>query len=250
MLCSEVMLQQTQAGRVAEIYPRFMRRFPTPDVMARAAAADVLRAWENLGYNRRALNLWRSACALVTLPAFPSTVDELARLPGVGAYTARAVASFCFDADVAAVDANVRRVVTRMYGAGCDVQLEADRLVPRGDAAAWNQAMIDLGAVVCSARNPGCERCPLRAGCSWRKAPAPSPRGRAAVPFTSTNRYARGRVVEALREGDELTIAEIAVRTGLGEERLDGAIASLDRDGLVHRRAGSIALGPAAASRR
>jgi A/G-specific adenine glycosylase len=250
VLCSEVMLQQTQAARVAEIYPRFMRRFPTPRAMARAEAADVLRAWENLGYNLRALNLWRTARALVALPAFPSTVDGLAALPGIGPYTARAVASFCFDAEVAAVDANVRRVVTRLYGPGTDVQREADRLVPRGDAAAWNQAMIDLGAVVCTARNPRCDDCPLRRGCVWRAAPQTLPPRRPSERFESTQRYARGRVVGALRDGGALTVDAISARTGLGEDRLEGAVASLVRDGLVHRRRGFIALGPATFSRR
>jgi A/G-specific adenine glycosylase len=248
ILVSEVMLQQTQAGRVAEIYPRFLDRFPTAEAMARSEVADVLRAWCNLGYNRRALNLWRAA-QLIAAEGWPRDVEGLAALPGLGPYTARAVASFAFDADVAAVDANVKRVVLRLFG-GEDVQGRADELVPRGKSASWNQAMIDFGAVVCTARNPRCDSCPLRALCRWRLTPvAPAPR-RPAQRFEDTTRYARGRVVAVLRECGTLTAATIAKRTALEPGRLEDAIASLERDGLIYRRGRTISLGRAASSRR
>lgn len=244
------MLQQTQAGRVAEIYPRFIRRFPTHSSMARADAAAVLRAWENLGYNRRALNLWRAAGAIEAFGTFPASVGSLEQLPGIGPYTARAVASFAFDADVAAVDANVRRVITRSHGDGVCVQAVADALVPHTMSAAWNQAMIDLGAVVCSARNPRCDVCPLRRSCVWRAAPTPAPRRSGTSRFEDTTRYARGRVVAVLRDGGAMPVATLRRRLGLASLRTDGAIDSLVRDGLVHRRGRVIALGPEASGRR
>ena len=173
------MLQQTQALRVVP----HLRAVPAdvPDGRRRwrrPTSADVLRAWENLGYNRRALNLWRTAQAVVARGGFPRTSTSLAALPGIGPYTARAVASFAFDADVAAVDANVRRVVARLFGV-CrrrDVQALADGLVPRGKAAAWNQAMIDLGAEVCRPATRAAE-CPVRRMCAWSAGVRP-PRAR------------------------------------------------------------------------
>jgi A/G-specific adenine glycosylase len=248
LLVSEVMLQQTQALRVVPHYERFLRRFPTVDALASSSSADVLRAWENLGYNRRALNLWRTAQAVVSRRAFPRTIEELQTLPGVGPYTARAVASFAFDVEVAAADVNVRRVVARFHGvlpAASEVQALADGLVPRGRAAVWNQAMIDLGAEVCRARNPRCDECPLRSSCAWSGGvrPAVVPRSKTAR-FEETTRYARGRIVQALRSRDGLTIAELAPRTGLGRGRLTEAIAALNADGLVSVRGSRVHLGP------
>ena len=183
------MLQQTQASRVAELYPRFLDRFPTVEALACADGGDVLRAWENLGYNRRALNLWRTARAIVDRGSFPRTIDALDTLPGIGAYTARAVASFAFDVDVAAVDANVRRVVTRLYGDDQDVQARADGLVPHGRAAAWNQALIDLGAEVCRARGPRCEVCRcarcVRGSADRRRRAGAGPRSPSRTPAAS-----------------------------------------------------------------
>jgi len=244
VLVSEVMLQQTQASRVAELYPRFLDRFPTAEALACADGGDVLRAWENLGYNRRALNLWRTARAIVDRGSFPRTIDALDTLPGIGAYTARAVASFAFDVDVAAVDANVRRVVTRLYGDDQDVQARADGLVPHGRAAAWNQALIDLGAEVCRARGPRCEVCPLRSMCAWKRRPSSPRRRGTAIAFEDTSRFARGRAVAALRRAP-MTVARLAAATGLERSRLDDALDSLVRDQIVHRSGRRVVLGPA-----
>lgn len=243
VLVSEVMLQQTQALRVAPHYERFLRRFPSVDVLARASAGDVLRAWENLGYNRRALNLWRTARAVVSDGGFPQMVDGLRALPGVGPYTARAVASFAFGVEVAAADVNVRRVVARTHGLEGDVQSAADALVPRGRVREWNQAMIDLGAEVCRARNPRCAACPLRRMCAWSNGVRPAAKPRAKTPrFEDTMRYARGRVVQALRAG-ALTRRALAAETGLSPARLDGALGTLEDDDLISKRGGRYVLG-------
>jgi A/G-specific adenine glycosylase len=253
ILVSEVMLQQTQALRVAPLYEAFIERFPTVFDLARASSADVLRAWQNLGYNRRALNLWRSARTVADAGGFPETVDGLEALPGVGRYTARAVASFAFGVDAGVVDANVRRLLTRYGGLrpDSDVQETADDLVPPGRAAEWNQAMIDLGAEVCRAREAKCADCPLARGCAWNRGIRIAPAKRKGhVPFAGTTRYARGRVIEVLREADgPLSRAEIVRRSGLDRRRVDGSVTTLERDGLVTVRRYSVLLGSSAPSR-
>ena len=168
LLVSEVMLQQTQAARVVPHYERFLARFPTPAACAEAPAAEVIAAWSGLGYNRRALAL-RAAAGVVAADGWPA---DLQALPGVGPYTAAAVASFAWDAQVAAVDTNVRRVIERRDGVRRtprELARRAAELLPEGRAAAWNQAMMELGATICRPRRPRCGECPLRRG-----APAPT----------------------------------------------------------------------------
>jgi A/G-specific adenine glycosylase len=240
ILVSEVMLQQTQAARVAPAYLAFLSRFPDVYSLARSEASDVLRAWGSLGYPRRALDLRRAARVVAGRGAFPRTIEELRELPGVGPYTARAVATFAFNAHVGIVDTNVRRVFERCFGA-TDLQDVADRMTPRGRAAEWNQAMIDLGAEVCRPRDPRCDVCPVRLMCVWdgtietrRRAPR----------FETTTRYVRGRIVDALRAAD-MTERRLIGRTKLPATRLRPAIRDLISDGLVHRRGARYALGPA-----
>ena len=248
VLVSEVMLQQTQAGRIVRAYPVFLRRFPTVQKLAEAEAADVLRAWGGLGYNRRALNLWRAARLVVERGRFPGSVAELEALPGVGPYTARAVASFAFGADAAAVDANVHRVVIRLFGlaADTDVQPLADTLLPPANAAKWNQALMDLGAEICRSRSPRCDGCPLRPRCAWASGVGHEALHAApAAPFRSTMRYARGRVVADLRRRRHwATMRGLGSRTGLSAHRLRAAVRALEGDGIVSRRGERVSLGP------
>jgi len=240
ILVSEVMLQQTQALRVVEPYLAFLARFPSVEALASAPAADVLHEWGSLGYPRRALNLWRAAQAIVARGGFPTDVDALVELPGVGPYTARAVATFAFDAHVGIVEANVRRVIERCFDAD-DYQSVADALTPRGRAAKWNQAVIDLGAEVCRPRDPRCDGCPVRSMCVWdgvvRPVKKKLPR------FETTARFARGRIVDALRRGPA-TVQTLRRETKLEAVRLDDALATLLVDGLVHRRRARYVLGP------
>lgn len=247
MLVSEVMLQQTQAKRVVPVYETFLRRFPTVESLASVRPDSVLRLWGNLGYNRRALNLWRAARAVVERGSFPRTVEGLRELPGIGPYTARAVAAFAFDTHAGAVDANVRRVLTRATGLepDADVQELADLLVPRGSAGRWNQALFDLGADVCRPRRPGCGECPLRGRCAWAAGTRPAPlRPRRVSPrFETTARYARGRVIRALRDSDPSpTVAQLLRMTGLERGRLGDVLLSLERDGLIERRSSRVSL--------
>ena len=207
------MLQQTQVERVVPHYERFTRAFPDPAACAAAGPAEVVRLWSGLGYNRRALNLQRSAVALVEGHDgdLPADDDALRALPGVGAYTARAVRSFAFGQDVAAVDTNAVRVLARcVAGRGLTVPEASrlgDQLVPAGRSWEFNQSMFDIGATVCMAL-PRCDGCPLRRLCAWRRqgvgAPDPwraSPVSRPQSAFAGSDRQGRGRLLDALRGG-------------------------------------------------
>ena len=228
ILVSEVMLQQTQAARVVPHYERFLARFPDPEALAAAPAAEVIAAWSGLGYNRRAPAL-QAAARAVAADGWPTRLEDL---PGVGPYTAAAVASFAWDEQVAAVDTNVRRVIERRDGvrrAPRALARRAAELLPEGRAATWNQAMMELGATVCRPRRPRCGACPLRTGCAGRDAVAAAPRP-PGERFETTDRWARGRLLAALVAGEE--------PPPLAPERRERALAGLERDGLVVRDGG------------
>jgi A/G-specific adenine glycosylase len=214
LLVSEVMLQQTQALRVVPYYERWLARFPDAPGLAHAPTRDVLAAWSGLGYNRRALAL-QSAARIVATSGWP---EDLTELPGVGPYTAAAVASFAWDRQEAAVDTNVRRVLERREGRF--TRERVDQLLPPGRAAHFNQAMMELGATVCRPRAPRCGECPVAAGCGGHAA---APRTAGAPPFERTDRFARGRVVAALVAGEP--VPDVSERI----------LAGLERDGLIAR---------------
>ncbi len=223
ILVSEVMLQQTQVARVVPRYTAWLERWPAEDALAAAPRAEVLGAWVGLGYNTRAVRL-QAACAVVARDGWPRTSTGLRALPGVGPYTAAAVASFAFGERVAAVDTNVRRVAERI-GRGTPDELLGD------DAAAWNQAMMELGATVCRAREAACAACPVADWCASRGRVAFAPRAPAGTRerFEDTNRWVRGRVIEALAAGE-------ALPAGIEAGRLQRALDGLVREGLVRRR--------------
>lgn len=167
ILVSEFMLQQTQVSRVLGFYPRFLKRFPTIQALARARPKAVMEAWDGLGYYARARNLHELAKQLsATGYQLPADPEELQKLPGVGRYTAGAVACFAYEKPVPTVDTNVRRVLERAF-APKDVWDFAEVITPRNGKTAWkfNQALMELGALVCRARNPACPECPVRAEC-------------------------------------------------------------------------------------
>ncbi len=227
VLVSEVMLQQTQVARVVPRYEAWLQRWPTAAALAAASPAEVLREWVGLGYNSRALRL-RAACTIVTEHGWPQTAAGLRALPGVGPYTAAAVASFAFGEPVAAVDTNVRRVAERLGST-------PDELLPRTHAAAWNQALMELGATVCGARRARCEQCPAAHWCAQRGQVVVAPRAKARERFEDSNRWVRGRIVAALAAGDPLP-------TEIDPERLERALDGLLRDGLVTRHGDGITL--------
>jgi A/G-specific adenine glycosylase len=239
---SEVMLQQTQAGRVAAAYPAFLERFPTVAALAAAPRSAVVRAWDGLGHNRRAVALSEAARAIVhdhggRVPRDPVRLRDL---PGVGPYTAAAIASLAFGAPVAAIDTNFRRVVARVHLGAAAVgatsaeiaTLAAGWLDPR-DPGAWNQALMDLGREVCR-RRPRCEICPLARDCRFRAAGAPvQPSARRQAPFEGSDRQVRGAVVRALRGHRALTLGGLSRRTGFGVERVTAAVRALAAEGLL-----------------
>jgi A/G-specific adenine glycosylase len=228
ILVAETMLQQTQVLRVVERYEAFLARFPTTAVCATHSSGEVQREWAGLGYNRRAVNLHRAAVMIETdwHGEWPRDVSALQRLPGVGPYTARAIGAFAFEMDVAVVDTNVARILARRAPSTNNrraVQDAADALAPVGDSWIWNQVILDLGATVCTARQPACDQCPLAAAgtCSWRLAGNPDPDpaiGSAGVSggqsrFDGSDRQGRGRLVAALRRAP-VGVADLATVMG------------------------------------
>jgi A/G-specific adenine glycosylase len=243
ILVSEVMAQQTQISRVDEAWAAFIERYPTPRALAGAPTATVLRDWAGLGYNRRALNLQRAAAIIESEHGdrVPSEVSELEALPGVGPYTARAVAAIAFGRPVAAVDTNVRRVVSRMVGSPLparEVQAEADVWVDSADTATWTHATMELGATVCISRRPRCDVCPLARWCaSAGQVEPPAPRtGSPGPPFELTTRWLRGRIIERLRKLDDGAWARLPESIGEHDAvAITAAVAALERDGLLER---------------
>ncbi len=255
VLVAEVLAQQTQAERAAVAFPRFLERFPDVGTLARATPAAVLRAWQGLGYNRRALALRACAQAVVERGGWPETVQELASLPGVGPYTARAVACFALGQDVAPVDTNVARVLARSL-AGTDPsqltpaarQALADQAMPAGRAWAWSSALMDVGATYCRATVPRCDGCPIALSCRWLalgpEAPRSRSRSRSQPPFVSSDRRWRGAVVRALAK-EPAGLDEAALATAVdaaAAERPPGwfpaLLSRLQAEGLIARADG------------
>jgi A/G-specific adenine glycosylase len=248
ILVSEIMLQQTSVARVEPIWRDWIARWPTPSATAAASAADVLRAWGKLGYPRRAKRLHECAKVIAVRfdDAVPDDVDELLRLPGVGAYTARAVACFAYGKRVPVVDTNVRRVVARVaYGRADSPASSRDLkdvlcLLPN-DARAprFSVALMELGATVCTARAPRCGLCPLSV-CAWRSdgyPPASEP-ARRPQRYAGTDRQVRGRLLDVLRANTSpVTKAQLDVAWLTDTVQRDRAIYSLLVDGLVEQTA-------------
>jgi len=244
------MLQQTQAARVAPVFERFVARWPTPDSLAAATRADVVRAWAGLGYNRRAINLHEAARIIARHHSgeVPRELRALQHLPGIGPYTAAAVASLAFGAPVAALDTNVRRIVARAVRASepdevptATLRDDADAWLDRRDPAGWNSALMDLGRTVCRP-TPRCEECPLSAACAFHRAGRVGRRSsRRQSSFEGSSRQLRGRIVDALRERASIRRADLEVLDA-SSERIDDAVRSLERDGLLERARGRLRL--------
>jgi A/G-specific adenine glycosylase len=278
IMVSEIMLQQTQVERVIPKYHAFLAAFPTLAELAQASTAEVIRMWAGLGYNRRAVNLQRAARVIVEQHGgqFPHDVAALRGLPGIGPYTAGAIACFAFEQDVAFMDTNIRRVVQRVCFSDAapaserDLHAAAKVLVPPGAGWAWNQAIMELGALICTAASPACWRCPLRDQCrdyaarqaedaqaldqlalGVAVAPARMPRRVAEKregPFVGSSRYYRGRVIAALRAAhDGLGLGELGPLvkddySGADAEWLEQLVAGLARDALLVYDAGRVRL--------
>lgn len=252
ILVAETMLQQTQVSRVLDRWPKFLERFPSPVSCADSPAAEVLREWAGLGYNRRALALHRAATSVRDdhRGSLPRELDQLMALPGVGAYTARAVLAFAFEDQAAPVDTNIGRVLARTGGARLSpkaAQSLADSLVPTAGPWLWNQAIMELGALVCTKRTPSCASCPVRESCRWQgRGPDPA-EGSAAVGrrqsrFEGSDRQLRGRLIDALRAGPR---PRVEMRSWLAADdaaRGERVVAGLLGDGLIEDHDGELRL--------
>ncbi|PZR57526.1 MAG: A/G-specific adenine glycosylase [Candidatus Meridianibacter frigidus] len=269
VLVSEFMLQQTQVNRVIPIHGAFLRAFPNWRALAVATLAEVVRAWRGLGYNSRAVRLKRLAEAVVRDHGgeLPRSEGALRALPGIGAYTAAAVRAFAFNEHCAAVDTNIRRVVHRI-ARGIEhppkmnikeLHARADALVPERQAREWNAALMDLGALHCTALAPKCTPCPALRWCAAgpvdgdhlaraRRRYATKKTPQESMPFAQTTRFARGRIVDRLRDvprGEMISFLILHRELKLpyhGEAAIGDALGALERDGIVRRDGQSFAL--------
>jgi A/G-specific adenine glycosylase len=257
VLVSEVMLQQTPVARVLPVWTDWLTRWPGPASLARSAPGDAIRHWGRLGYPRRALRLHQAATTITERHGgqVPASYADLLALQGIGGYTAAAVASFAFGERRAVVDTNVRRVQARAVTgvalpapalSSAETRL-AEALLPADDAvvARWNVAVMELGALVCTARTPRCDQCPVRRQGAWQLAGAPPYAGRPhpTQAWNGTDRQVRGRLLAALRATDgslsRAALRASAVHPGeVDAGRVDRCLASLVSDGLVEAAAG------------
>ncbi len=256
VLVSEVMAQQTPVARVAPVWREWLIRWPTPPALAAAASGEAVRAWGRLGYPRRALRLHAAAVAITRdhHGEVPDDLDDLRALPGVGEYTAAAVAAFAFGQRHPVVDTNVRRVLARaLLGRAAaaptltraEVQLARAALpAGRSEAVLWSVAVMELGALVCTARSPGCARCPAAPGCRWLLDGRPADDGprRRSQPWHGTDRQARGTLLAVVRDADApVPLARLDVAWDASAQR-SRALESLIDDGLLVRRGDRVGL--------
>lgn len=255
VLISEVMSQQTPMSRVIGPWHEWMNRWPTPDDLAEEDSGEAVAAWGRLGYPRRALRLHSCAVAIATEHdgVVPNSYDELVALPGIGDYTASAVVSFAFGGRATVLDTNVRRLIARAESgiANCPTSVTraervvADALVPDEDvrAAKWAVASMELGALVCTARSPQCEVCPIRDSCRWvidgKPDNAPARRGQ---PWKGTDRQCRGVIMDVVRNSPRGVKVQMALSAWPEPDQASRCLESLLDDGLVHRRGSLISL--------
>ncbi|MGN6273253.1 MAG: A/G-specific adenine glycosylase [Protaetiibacter sp.] len=250
VLVSEFMLQQTPVARVVPRLEEWLTRWPAPADLAAVPPGEAVRAWDRLGYPRRALNLHAASVAITERHGgiVPSDVDELLALPGVGPYTARAVAAFAYGVRVPVVDVNVRRVLARaIRGVGepgpartREEHALMESMLPRDERAArlTNAGMMELGQTVCTARSPACDRCPIAELCAWRAAGYPAYTGPAAPrqkPYAGSDREVRGRILRELRAEELPVPAARIAELWPDAEQLARALAGLLADGLAER---------------
>ena len=249
VLVSEIMLQQTPVARVLPVFERWLETWPTPTALAAAAPGDAVRAWGRLGYPRRALRLHAAAARIVDHHGgeVPGSVAELRALPGVGEYTAAAVAVFGFGHRHAVLDTNVRRVLGRVLDAhefppAAPTRAErerAARLLPTSPArsAAWSVAVMELGALVCTAARPRCPVCPVAGLCRWRQAGHPAHAGppRRVQTWAGTDRQCRGRLLAVLRAAEGPVPSSALEAAWAAEDQRQRCLASLLADGLLVR---------------
>ncbi len=243
VLVSEIMLQQTPVARVLPIYIEWMNRWPTPAALAAATPAQVITAWGRLGYPRRALRLHECAKVISTQykGRIPETQSELRELPGIGDYTSAAIIAFAFEGRSLVLDINIRRVFARVID-GVEVptaaptkseRQEREKLIPSKNPHVWAAATMELGALICTAKNPQCGQCPLADQCIWRSLDYPlSDQPKRTQSWHGTDRQCRGVIVQALRENPALSKKEIMQLWDVPSQ-VEKALLTLLEDGLV-----------------
>ncbi|AJT43164.1 Fe-S cluster assembly protein HesB [Psychromicrobium lacuslunae] len=274
VLVSEIMLQQTPVVRVLPRWQEWLDRWPTPAALAAEPAGEAVRAWGRLGYPRRALRLHAAASKIVADydGVVPGTVEELKSLPGIGDYTAAAVAAFAFGRKATVVDTNIRRVEARLFSgtalpapslSAAEMAL-AEAVLPEAvsDSVDWNAAVMELGALICTARSPQCQECPVRTECAWIAAGEPEPNYQPkGQPWAGTDRQLRGAVMAVLRAAEAPTPWEVFFRPAVQLDqaelslplkhlhalesepsRLENILEGLLKDGLAERSEAGLAL--------
>jgi A/G-specific adenine glycosylase len=251
VMVSEFMLQQTQAGMIDKHLPRFLKLFPNVKKLAAASSSDVLRAWQGLGYNRRALNLHKAAQAIATMKHFPETQEELIALPGIGRYTSAAILAFAFNKDIAVVDVNIERVLSRIWKkmsthdqviAMPEIEALDLAILPKGQSSTWHQALMDHGSQICTKRNPKCAECAVLHHCASGKhfirdpeiAKPAKARSKEALYHGEPRRIWRGRVLKAIVEKGPITKAAIVKQVKAGNDvPVDVILSALVDEGFV-----------------
>ena len=246
VLVSEFMLQQTPVNRVLPIYQEWMKRWPTAADLASASPAEVITAWGRLGYPRRALRLHECAKVITRdlSGKIPEDESELRKLPGIGEYTAAAMAAFAFNKRSLVLDINIRRLFARLYD-GIEIPTQSatkteksryEKLIPKKDPHTWAAATMELGAIICTAQSPKCGICPVAHGCTWRSLDYPkSDVVKRTQTWHGTDRQCRGTIVQALRENEVLTKNQISQLWDVPSQ-LEKAILTLLDDGLIESR--------------
>lgn len=256
VLVSEFMLQQTPVSRVLPAHRAWLARWPTPVALAAASPADAVRQWDRLGYPRRAIRLHASARVITERHGgqVPASVPDLRDLPGVGPYTAAAVASFAFGQRHPVLDTNVRRVLARLVTGRprppgslsvAEVALAESLLPPAGDrrAAIWSVAVMELGALVCTAVRPSCQACPVADGCAWRRNGSPAEASpRRSQPYAGSDRQCRGALLAELRATTGPVPAPSLGATWPDRQQRDRVLAALIADGLAVPEGAAVSL--------
>ena len=243
VMVSEFMLQQTPVSRVLPKWDEWMSRWPSPAALAAATPSEVITAWGRLGYPRRALRLYQ--CAKIIVEDFegevPRTEAELLSLPGIGEYTAAAIVAFAFEERSLVLDINIRRLLGRVID-GVEFpplaptkgeKAARESLIPTENAHIWAAATMELGALICTSKNPKCEICPVQSRCNWRALGYPNSEvPRKSQKWHGTDRQCRGRIVQALRESNSLTEGELK-RLWHDDSQVERALQTLQADGLI-----------------
>ena len=253
VLVSEFMLQQTPVHRVLPQWQRWMELWPTPEHLAKAPLSDALREWSRLGYPRRAKRLHECAEVITRIHngQVPEQLEELRALPGVGEYTAAAIRAFAFAQSEIVLDINIRRVYARCWSGVSEPTSSpnsterelARNLIPAGDDGTWAAATMELGALICKARNPLCAQCPLAMQCLWRSRdyPVAPPKAKKSAHWQGSDRQCRGVILDALRKIPEVNGKKLA-ELWSDASQYEKAIASLLDDGLIEKRGKNFAL--------